>query len=144
MIYNIKLVLRTPVQKSIFVAIFSLKVHRLRRKEKVYFTSSTIGVDYLTPQLWNGLFYPLNFSKSTSPPQLLDCYSTRWIITVTSGCYSAMVLLFFLFISAKSLKNNSKSQKNHKIKKSNFVRFHISRSIQWTYNMICFSTKFLL
>jgi hypothetical protein len=39
------------------------------------------------------------------------CYSNRGFTTVT------LVLPFpFLFISAKSLKNHSKSQKNHKIK----------------------------
>jgi hypothetical protein len=37
------------------------------------------------------------------------------------------------------LKNRSKSQK-----KSNFVWLHMSRAIQWTYNMVCLNTKLLL
>ena len=44
-----------------------------------------LGVDYITPNLWNGLYYPLNFLKSVKlPPKAFS-------------------------------KNHSKSQKNHKI-----------------------------
>jgi hypothetical protein len=38
------------------------------------------------------------------------------------------------------LKNHSKSQKNHKMKKSKCVGLQISSSTQWAYNMECFST----
>jgi hypothetical protein len=40
----------------------------------------------------------------------------RWFATVTVDCYSDSVLSFsLLFISAESLKNHSKSQKNRKM-----------------------------
>jgi hypothetical protein len=49
----------------------------------------------------------------------------------------------FLFISAESLKIIVNHRKT-KTEKSNFVGLHKSRSTQWTYNIVCFSTKFLL
>lgn len=52
-------------------------------------------------------------------------------------------LLSFLFISAESLKNYSKSQRNYKIKIL-FIRLCMSRPIHWTYNMVWFRIKFLL
>jgi hypothetical protein len=60
-----------------------------------YFTSQTIKPDFL-PQLFKtGQITPKRF----------------W----TAVCYSNDGFVFFLFIFAKSLKNHSKSQKNHKI-----------------------------
>jgi hypothetical protein len=40
------------------------------------------------------------------------------ITTVTEVATVTVFCLFFLFISAESLKNHSKSQKNHKIENS--------------------------
>jgi hypothetical protein len=56
------------------------------------------------------LIYPLNFAKpAKSPPRaVLD----GGFATVTTVCYNnSGFVLFFLFISSKSLKNHSKSQK---------------------------------
>jgi hypothetical protein len=70
--------------------------------ETVYFTSQTFQ---------NRSNYP------SCGFETADWYSNRGFGTVTAGCYSSCgFVFFFLFISAKSLKNHSKSQKNHKIK----------------------------
>ena len=65
----------------------------------VYFTLSTLKPSTLPPKL----------SKTGQITPLVG-FGRRF-------CYSNMVLsLSFLFISTKSLKNHSKSQKNHKMK----------------------------
>jgi hypothetical protein len=83
-------------------------------KEKVYLTPPTMG---------SRLLYPRTMKRSNLPPELCKtgqitpravlgrwfCYSNRCFATVTA------VLSFYLFISSESLKNHSKSQKNHKI-----------------------------
>ena len=59
----------------------------LQRKKSIS-PSHLWGVDYITPNLWNGLYHPLNFEKPVKlPPKTVS-------------------------------KNYSKSQKNHKIKNS--------------------------
>jgi len=79
--------------------------------EKVYITPSTIQ---------GGLLHPLNYKTG---------YSTLWTFQKRSNnplkwfwwwfCYIDVVLSFsFLLISVESLKNYSKSQKNHKMENS--------------------------
>ena len=64
-----------------------------------YFTPQTIKLDFLS--------HELSKTGQITPQAVLD----GGFATVT------VVLLFsFLFISAETLKNHSKSQKNHKIK----------------------------
>jgi hypothetical protein len=91
------------------------------------------GMDYFTPQLWNRLFYSLNFSKPVKlPPSGFGqwfCYNKDGLLQWQWFC------LFYLFISAESLKNHSKSQKNHKIENlilldSTWVDLH-SKHIIW-------------
>jgi len=81
--------------------------------EKSLYHPSPMGVDYITPNLWNDLYHPLNFPKSVKlPPKTI-------------------------------LKNYSKSQKNHKIENpivldSKWVDLH-SEHIIW-YALIYFFT----
>ena len=71
-----------------------------------------MGLDYITPNLWNGIYHPLNFPKPVKlPPKAVS-------------------------------KNLSKSQTNQKNGKSNCFGLQMSRSTQWTYNMVCFSIFF--
>jgi hypothetical protein len=80
---------------------------------------------YLTPQLWGVVYFtPRTMKRSNLPPELCKtgqitplsgferwfCYSNSCFATVTAFC-----LFLFLFISSESLKNHSKSQKNHKM-----------------------------
>jgi hypothetical protein len=60
------------------------------------------------------------------------CYSNHAFATVTASLLQRrrFCLFLFLFISAESLKNHSKSQKNHNNRKSNFIGLHMSRSTQ--------------
>ena len=88
----------------------SFKLQLLYRKKSI--SPLTYGVDYITPNLWNGLYHPLNFSKPVKlPPKAVS-------------------------------KNHSKSQTNQKNGKSNCSGLQMSRSTQWTYNMVCFSIFF--
>ena len=84
----------------------------VQTKEKVCIIPSH-RVDYITLNLWNGVYHSLNFSKPVK-------------------------------LSPKAvLKNHSKSQKNHKIKKYNCVGLQMSRYTLWTYNMVYFITFFI-
>jgi hypothetical protein len=76
-------------------------------REKVYITSSTIHGGLLYPQTIKPDFLPLVLKPVKEPPQAV----------LGGGFATVMVALCFscLFISAESLKNHSKSQKNHKM-----------------------------
>jgi hypothetical protein len=87
-----------------------------KSKEKVYFSSPNF---HESP-----LFLPQLQNRANHLPQLFKpCILPPWsgfeggFATVNVGfCYSEAVLSFsFLFISAESLKNHIKSQKNHKM-----------------------------
>jgi hypothetical protein len=74
--------------------------------KKVYFTPSTIGVDYLTLSTMKS--YAV-FRRCFLLQYHRYCCSNRGLATVPPLSFS------FWFISAESLKNHSKSQKNHEM-----------------------------
>jgi hypothetical protein len=102
---------------------------RLLDEEKVYFSSPNSHKSSLfLPQLQNRINHiPQLFKPCILPP---SSGFEGGFDTVNGGmlqcsvvCYSAHVFVFsFLFISAESLKNHSKSQKNHKME--NLILLH--------------------
>jgi hypothetical protein len=89
-----------------------------KKKEKVYFSSPNF---HESP-----LFLPQLQNRANRLPQLFKpCILPPWsgfeggFATVNGGFAIVRrfcLFLFFLFISAESLKNHIKSQKNHKMK----------------------------
>jgi hypothetical protein len=64
-----------------------------------------------------------------------DSSESRYRLRNLPRYFSRWIFYFFIFISTKSLKNYSKSQKKHKLEKSIFW-LYISRSMYWTYYMV--------
>jgi hypothetical protein len=116
-----------------YVLLKSQTRNLLLNEEKVYLTPPSIEGGLLHVPTMYRLLYPTNFTK---PVKLRQAVFGRWI------CYSNIslatvpfVLSFPLFISVESLKNHSKSQKNHKIENiilldSTWVDLH-SEHIIW-------------
>ena len=74
-----------------------------------------------SPTTGVGLHYPLNYETVWFTPWTFQnrlfypqAVFSGGFATVTAGCYSVRSFVFF-FIFAESLKNHSKSQKNHKM-----------------------------
>jgi hypothetical protein len=61
-------------------------------KEKVYITPSPMRSDYITPNLWNGLYHSLNFAKWVKLP--LDLHGEHIIL---------YALIYFYTTTKKSM-----------------------------------------
>jgi hypothetical protein len=99
---------------------------------KICFTLHTYGVEHITPNLWNCIFLPWTFKTGLITPE------SGMALAIVTVVVFFFPFRYFGWICKKIIVNYIKIIKW----KIQFCWTHMSRSIQWIYDIICFRTFF--